>query len=178
MTPPALGISIFKKAIFMHLIVQMIPPYFCFLHGRKSSIAKVLFIKVYVLKFHFCSLYHTNTLLNPSHVIHRVILTFVQFLSLTVFLLLLVKLSLEARKEMTGKAIKAVRHFIEKPRKRNLEEDTEEAGGSQVTYADALNHLEQSLAHLETLNHSFIISLKNSEQVMKCKLLLYAHTLG
>ena len=48
-----------------------------------------------------------------------------------------------------------------------LEEDTEEAGGSQVTYADALNHLEQSLAHLETLDHSFIISLKNSEQVMK-----------
>ncbi|KAJ1077714.1 hypothetical protein K5549_011041 [Capra hircus] len=74
------------------------------------------------------------------------------------------KLSLEARKEMTGKAIKAVKHFIEKPRKRNLEEDTEEAGGSQVTYADALNHLEQSLAHLETLDHSFIISLKNSEQ--------------
>lgn len=178
MTPPALGISIFKKAIFMHLIVQMIPPYFCFLHGRKTSIAKVLFVKVYVLKFHFCSLYHTNTLLNPSHVTHRVILTFVQFLSLTLFLLLLVKLSLEARKEMTGKAIKAVRHFIEKPRKRNLEEDTEEAGGSQVTYADALNHLEQSLAHLETLNHSFIISLKNSEQVMKCKLVLYAHTLG
>ena len=162
----------------MHLIVQMIPPYFCFLHGRKSSIAKVLFVKVYVLKFHFCSLYHTNTLLNASHVTHRVILTFVQFLSLTLFLLFLVKLSLEARKEMTGKAIKAVRHFIEKPRKRNLEEDTEEAGGSQVTYADALNHLEQSLAHLETLNHSFIISLKNSEQVMKCKLLLYAHTLG
>ena len=162
----------------MHLIVQMIPPYFCFLHGRKTSIAKVLFVKVYVLKFHFCSLYHTNTLLNPSHVTHRVILTFVQFLSLTLFLLLLVKLSLEARKEMTGKAIKAVRHFIEKPRKRNLEEDTEEAGGSQVTYADALNHLEQSLAHLETLNHSFIISLKNSEQVMKCKRVLYAHTLG
>lgn len=157
----------------------MIPPYFCFLHGRKTSIAKVLFTKVYVLKFHFCSLYHTNTLVNPSHIICRVILTFVQFPFLTLFLLLLlVKLSLEARKEMTGKAIKAVKHFIEKPRKRNLEEDTEEAGGSQVTYADALNHLEQSLAHLETLDHSFIISLKNSEQVMKCKLLLYAHTLG
>lgn len=157
----------------------MIPPYFCFLHGRKTSIAKVLFIKVYVLKFHFCSLYHTNTLLNPSHIICRVILTFVQFPFLTLFLLLLlVKLSLEARKEMTGKAVKAVKHFIEKPRKRNLEEDTEEAGGSQVTYSDALNHLEQSLAHLETLDHSFIISLKNSEQVMKCKLLLYAHTLG
>lgn len=76
------------------------------------------------------------------------------------------KLSLEARKEMTGKAIKAVKHFIEKPRKRSSEEDTEEAGGSRVTYADALNHLEQSLAHLETLDHSFVISLKNSEQEM------------
>ena len=162
----------------MHLIVQVIPPYFRFLHGRNTSIAKVLFIKVYVLKFHSCSLYHTNTLLNISHVICKVILTFVQFLSLTFFLLLLlVKLSLEARKEMTGKAIKAVKHFIEKPRKRSSEEDTEEAGGSRVTYADALNHLEQSLAHLETLDHSFIISLKNSEQVMKCKL-LYVHTLG
>ncbi|KAB0380519.1 hypothetical protein FD755_008303 [Muntiacus reevesi] len=73
-------------------------------------------------------------------------------------------LSLEARKEMTGKAIKAVKHFIEKSRKRSSEEDTEETGRSRVTYADALNHLEQSLAHLETLNHSFIISLKNSEQ--------------
>lgn len=157
----------------------MMPPCFCFLHGRKTSVTKVLFIKVYVLKFHFCSLYHTNTLLNPSHIICRVILTFVQFPFLTLFLLLfLVKLSLEARKEMTGKAIKAVKHFVEKPRKRNLEEDTEEAGGSQVTYADALNHLEQSLAHLETLDHSFIISLQNSEQVMKCKLLLYAHTRG
>ena len=83
MTPPALGISIFKKAIFVHLIVQVIPPYFRFLHGRKTSIAKVLFIKVYVLKFHSFSLYHPNTLLNISHVICKVILTFVQFFSLT-----------------------------------------------------------------------------------------------
>lgn len=74
---------------------------------------------------------------------------------------------MEARKEMTRKAIKTVKHFIEKPRKRNSEEDIQEASDSRVTYADALNHLEKSLAHLETLNHSFIISLKNSEQVMK-----------
>ena len=84
---------------------------------------------------------------------------------------------MEARKEMTGKAIKTVKHFIEKPRKRNSEEDIQEASYSKMTYADALNHLEKSLAHLETLNHSFIVSLKNSEQVMKRRLLLCAHSL-
>ncbi|KAH0516284.1 Neuroblastoma-amplified sequence [Microtus ochrogaster] len=74
------------------------------------------------------------------------------------------KLSVEAREEMTRKAIKTVRHFIEKPRKRNSEDDPQESLESQVTYADALAHLETSLAHLETLNHSFILGLKNSEQ--------------
>ncbi|XP_007471273.1 PREDICTED: neuroblastoma-amplified sequence [Lipotes vexillifer] len=74
------------------------------------------------------------------------------------------KLSVEARKEMTRKAIKTVKHFIGKPRKRNSEEDIQEASDSKMTYADALDHLEKSLAHLETLNHSFIVSLKNSEQ--------------
>lgn len=74
---------------------------------------------------------------------------------------------MEARKEMTVKAIKTVQHFIEKPRKRSSEEDIQEASDSKMTYVDALNHLEKSLAHLETLNHSFIVSLKNSEQVMK-----------
>uniref|UniRef100_A0A8D1R776 Neuroblastoma-amplified sequence n=1 Tax=Sus scrofa TaxID=9823 RepID=A0A8D1R776_PIG len=73
-------------------------------------------------------------------------------------------LSVEARKEMTVKAIKTVQHFIEKPRKRSSEEDIQEASDSKMTYVDALNHLEKSLAHLETLNHSFILSLKNSEQ--------------
>ncbi|XP_030897016.1 neuroblastoma-amplified sequence [Leptonychotes weddellii] len=74
------------------------------------------------------------------------------------------KLSVEARKEMTKKAIQTVKHFTEKLRKRNLEEDIQEASDSKMTYADALNHLEKSLAHLETLNHSFLVSLKNSEQ--------------
>ncbi|XP_060222000.1 NBAS subunit of NRZ tethering complex isoform X3 [Meriones unguiculatus] len=73
------------------------------------------------------------------------------------------KLSVEAREEMTRKAIKTVKHFIEKPRKRNSE-DPQEGRDTQVTYADALAHLETSLAHLETLSHSFILSLKNSEQ--------------
>uniref|UniRef100_A0A8C6AAF1 NBAS subunit of NRZ tethering complex n=1 Tax=Marmota marmota marmota TaxID=9994 RepID=A0A8C6AAF1_MARMA len=74
------------------------------------------------------------------------------------------KLSVEAREEMTRKAIKIVKHLIEKPRKRNAEENIEEASDSKVTYVDALNHLEKSLAHLETLHNSFIVSLKNSEQ--------------
>ncbi|XP_006910303.1 neuroblastoma-amplified sequence isoform X1 [Pteropus alecto] len=74
------------------------------------------------------------------------------------------KLSVEERKEMTRMAIKTVKHFIEKPKKRNLEENIEEANDSKMTYIDTLNHLEKSLAHLETLNHSFIVSLKNSEQ--------------
>ncbi|XP_036290535.1 neuroblastoma-amplified sequence isoform X3 [Pipistrellus kuhlii] len=82
------------------------------------------------------------------------------------------KLPVEVRKEMTGKAIQTVRHFIEKPRKRNSEEDVQEAGDSKVTYADTLSHLERSLAHLGTLSHSFIISLQNSEQEILRK---YSH---
>lgn len=74
------------------------------------------------------------------------------------------KLSVEARKEMTEKAIKTVKHFIEKPRKRNSEDDFQEMSDCKLTYADTLTHLEKSLAHLETLHHSFILSLKNSEQ--------------
>uniref|UniRef100_A0A8D2E262 NBAS subunit of NRZ tethering complex n=1 Tax=Sciurus vulgaris TaxID=55149 RepID=A0A8D2E262_SCIVU len=74
------------------------------------------------------------------------------------------KLSVEAREEMTRKTIKIVKHFIEKPKKRNSEEDIQEANDSKVTYVDTLNHLEKSLAHLETLHHSFILSLKNSDQ--------------
>lgn len=70
---------------------------------------------------------------------------------------------------MTEKAIKTVKHFIEKPRKRNSEDDFQEMSDCKLTYADTLTHLEKSLAHLETLHHSFILSLKNSEQVMKGK---------
>ncbi|XP_073905302.1 NBAS subunit of NRZ tethering complex isoform X2 [Castor canadensis] len=74
------------------------------------------------------------------------------------------KLSVEAREQITRKAIKTVKRFIEKPRKRNSEEDIQVASDSKVTHVDALNHLEKSLAHLETLSDSFIVSLKNSEQ--------------
>ncbi|XP_028914479.1 neuroblastoma-amplified sequence isoform X2 [Ornithorhynchus anatinus] len=76
------------------------------------------------------------------------------------------KLPLDVRREMTKKTINAVKHFIEKPRKRPTEDTNHNAGDSVVTYEDTLNHLQQSLAHLETLSHSFIIFLKNSEQDM------------
>ncbi|KAM5262785.1 NBAS subunit of NRZ tethering complex [Ctenodactylus gundi] len=81
-------------------------------------------------------------------------------------------LSLEAREEMTRKAVETVKHFIEKPRKRNLEEDPEEGNASRVTYMDTLSHLEKSLAHLGTLHHSFISSLRNSDQEVLRK---YSH---
>lgn len=67
---------------------------------------------------------------------------------------------------MTKKAIKAVKHISEKSRKKPSENDMDDAESPSVTYEGTLNHLQQSLAHLETLTHSFITYLKNSEQVM------------
>lgn len=76
------------------------------------------------------------------------------------------QLSVDARVDMTKKAIKAVKQIAEKLRKKNFEEAAEGAQNILLPYEDALNHLQQSLAHLETLSHSFITGLKNSEQVM------------
>ncbi|KAJ7341051.1 hypothetical protein JRQ81_004732 [Phrynocephalus forsythii] len=77
------------------------------------------------------------------------------------------KLSVDARVEMTKKAIKAVIHLAEKSGKRTSKGDSMEGVvDRQVTYEDALSHLQQSLAHLETLSHSFISSLKNSDQTL------------
>ncbi|XP_061845911.1 NBAS subunit of NRZ tethering complex isoform X3 [Colius striatus] len=74
------------------------------------------------------------------------------------------KLPVEARIEMTKKAINAVKHLSEKSRKKPSENDVADAENPAVAYEETLNHLQQSLAHLETLTHSFIIHLKNSEQ--------------
>ncbi|XP_053879446.1 NBAS subunit of NRZ tethering complex isoform X2 [Malaclemys terrapin pileata] len=82
------------------------------------------------------------------------------------------KLSVDARLQMTNKAIKAMQQAIEKPRKKNSEDGMDGAGSTPVTYEKALNHLQQSLAHLETLNHRFITYLKNSDQEMLQK---YGH---
>ncbi|XP_074751723.1 NBAS subunit of NRZ tethering complex isoform X3 [Athene noctua] len=74
------------------------------------------------------------------------------------------KLPVEARIELTKKAVKAVKHLSEKSRKKTSENDMEDAENPSVAYEGTLNHLQQSLAHLETLTHSFITYLKNSEQ--------------
>lgn len=76
------------------------------------------------------------------------------------------QLSVDSRVEMTKKAIKSMKHTAEKAGKRASEGDlTEGVAHRQITYEDVLNHLQQSLAHLETLNHSFISYLKTSDQV-------------
>ncbi|XP_074847388.1 NBAS subunit of NRZ tethering complex isoform X2 [Carettochelys insculpta] len=82
------------------------------------------------------------------------------------------KLSVDARLEMINKAIKAVQQIIEKSRQKNSEDDMDGAGRMPVTYEETLIHLQQSLAHLKTLNHKFITYLKNSEQEMLQK---YGH---
>ncbi|XP_063170753.1 NBAS subunit of NRZ tethering complex [Candoia aspera] len=75
------------------------------------------------------------------------------------------KLSVDSRVEMTKKAIKSMKHAAEKAGKGTSEGDlTEGVVNRQITYKDVLNHLQQSLAHLETLSHSFISYLKTSDQ--------------
>ncbi|XP_023558187.1 neuroblastoma-amplified sequence isoform X2 [Octodon degus] len=74
------------------------------------------------------------------------------------------KLSVDVREEMTRKAIATITHLMEKPRKGNSEDRSRAAGTSEVTYACARDHLQKSLTHLGTLGHSFILSLKDSEQ--------------
>lgn len=71
------------------------------------------------------------------------------------------QLTVEARTEMTKKMIATLKQFIDKQRKKNAAETTEE---TSVTYSMALSHLQQSLAHLETLSHTFIDYLRNLDQ--------------
>ncbi|XP_042359181.1 neuroblastoma-amplified sequence [Plectropomus leopardus] len=75
-------------------------------------------------------------------------------------------LSIQARSEVIKRATKALRQLGEKSRKRggdgsNEQEGTDPAG---MTYDEALTHLQQSQAHLDTLSHAFILSLKDSQQ--------------
>uniref|UniRef100_A0A8C0UJY2 NBAS subunit of NRZ tethering complex n=1 Tax=Cyanistes caeruleus TaxID=156563 RepID=A0A8C0UJY2_CYACU len=74
------------------------------------------------------------------------------------------KLPVEIRIEVTKKAIKAVKHLSEKSRKKTSDHDVKDAENPSAAYEETLNHLQQSLAHLETLTHSFITYLKSSEQ--------------
>ncbi|XP_069742445.1 NBAS subunit of NRZ tethering complex isoform X2 [Narcine bancroftii] len=74
------------------------------------------------------------------------------------------KLNVEARLEITKRAMKAIKQISEKQKKKALEGSISPAFNSQGNNEEALTHLQQSLAHLETLNHSFIHSLKASNQ--------------
>ncbi|XP_015206508.2 NBAS subunit of NRZ tethering complex isoform X1 [Lepisosteus oculatus] len=73
-------------------------------------------------------------------------------------------LTVAARVEVTKRALKAVKQISEKLKKKHADESSHLAENSPVGFDEALNHLQQSLAHLETLSHSFILSLKNSNQ--------------
>ncbi|XP_051880260.1 NBAS subunit of NRZ tethering complex isoform X2 [Pristis pectinata] len=74
------------------------------------------------------------------------------------------KLNVEARLEITKRAMKAIKQISEKRQKKALEGSIPPAFNSQGSNEEALTHLQQSLAHLETLYHSFVQSLKASNQ--------------
>lgn len=68
---------------------------------------------------------------------------------------------------MIKRATKALRQLGEKSRKRGGESSGEQEGTDPagMTFDEALAHLQQSQAHLDTLSHAFILSLKDSQQV-------------
>ncbi|KAF3702766.1 Neuroblastoma-amplified sequence Neuroblastoma-amplified gene protein -like protein [Channa argus] len=75
-------------------------------------------------------------------------------------------LSIQARLELIKRATKALRQLGEKSRKKGSDGGGEQEGKDPagMTFEEALAHLQQSQAHLDTLNHAFIMSLKNSQQ--------------
>ncbi|XP_036405464.1 neuroblastoma-amplified sequence isoform X2 [Megalops cyprinoides] len=73
-------------------------------------------------------------------------------------------LTADTRLEVTRRALKTLRQISEKMRKKSGDESCHLAENSPASFDEALNHLQQSLAHLETLSHSFVLSLKNSDQ--------------
>lgn len=79
----------------------------------------------------------------------------------------LLQLSIQARSEVIKRATKALRQLGEKSRKRGGNGGGEQEGKdpAEMTFDEALEHLQQSQAHLDTLNHAFILSLKDSQQV-------------
>uniref|UniRef100_A0A8C7YVQ8 NBAS subunit of NRZ tethering complex n=1 Tax=Oryzias sinensis TaxID=183150 RepID=A0A8C7YVQ8_9TELE len=76
------------------------------------------------------------------------------------------KLSVQVRLEMIKRATKALHQLSEKSKKRggNGCEEQEGTGPAGMTFDEALAHLQQSQAHLDTLSHAFILSLRDSQQ--------------
>lgn len=77
------------------------------------------------------------------------------------------QLSIQARSEVIKRATKALRQLGEKSRKRGGDSSGEQEGtdSAGMTFDEAVAHLQQSQAHLDTLSHAFILSLKDGQQV-------------
>lgn len=75
-------------------------------------------------------------------------------------------LSIPTRLEVIKRAAKALRQLGEKSRKRGGDESRGQEGTDPAgkTFDEALAHLQQSQAHLDTLSHAFILSLRDSQQ--------------
>lgn len=75
---------------------------------------------------------------------------------------------------MITRATKALRQLGEKSRKRGNDGGGEAEGKDPagMTFDEVVAHLQQSQAHLDTLNHVFIVSLKDSQQVERIHLTL------
>ncbi|XP_068198865.1 NBAS subunit of NRZ tethering complex [Antennarius striatus] len=75
-------------------------------------------------------------------------------------------LSIQARSEVIKRATKALRQQGEKARKRGGDDggEQERLDPAGMTFDEAIAHLQQSQAHLDTLSHAFIMSLKDSQQ--------------
>ncbi|XP_056125295.1 NBAS subunit of NRZ tethering complex isoform X1 [Rhinichthys klamathensis goyatoka] len=71
------------------------------------------------------------------------------------------KLSVEARLEITKRAQKALKGISDRSKKKGNDDRSE---NSASKFDSALTHVQQSLAHLETLSHSFTVSLKTSQE--------------
>uniref|UniRef100_A0A8C5AQW2 NBAS subunit of NRZ tethering complex n=1 Tax=Gadus morhua TaxID=8049 RepID=A0A8C5AQW2_GADMO len=77
------------------------------------------------------------------------------------------QLSVQTRQEVIKRATKALRQLETKSRKKGAGQDPEGAGpgpAAQMSLDEALAHLQQSQAHLDTLGHAFILSLKESQE--------------
>uniref|UniRef100_A0A673GLC1 NBAS subunit of NRZ tethering complex n=1 Tax=Sinocyclocheilus rhinocerous TaxID=307959 RepID=A0A673GLC1_9TELE len=74
------------------------------------------------------------------------------------------KLSVEARLDITKRAQKALKGISKKSKKKGNDDRSENSASS---FDSALTHIQQSLAYLETLSHSFPLSLKTSQELLQ-----------
>lgn len=77
------------------------------------------------------------------------------------------QLSIQARLEVIKRATKALRQLGEKSRKRGGDGSSEQErmDPAGMTFDEAIAHLQQSQAHLDSLSHAFILSLGDTQQV-------------